>query len=88
MSGAGEAPLPAAALLLTMLVDLGISDDCDCVTVVTQRERLIPEDMLAVVVSDGQHYGYGLVRHALIQQGIVMKTLQKLSLSHETCKRM
>ena len=84
MSGAGEAPLPTAALLLAVLEDLGIPDDGDGVAVVAQRERLLPEDVLAVVEGDGEHDGHGLVRHALVQQSVVVKALQKFSLPHET----
>ena len=84
VSGAGEAPLPTAALLLAVFEDLRVSDDGDGVAVVAQRERLLPEDVLAVVEGDGEHDGHGLVRHALVQQSVVVKALQKFSLPHET----
>ena len=83
---AGEAPLPPAALLLAVLEDRGVPDDGDGVAVVAERERLLADDVLSVVVRDGKHDGHGLVRHAVVQKRVVVQALQVFSLSHETCK--
>ena len=85
MPGAGESPLPPAALLLAVLEDLRVADDGDGVAVVAQREGLLAEDVLAVVECDGQHDGHRLVRHAIVQQRVVVQALQEFTLPHETC---
>ena len=81
-----ETKLSCTSLLLPVLIELGVGDDCLDLTLVPEGELLAGDQLFLVSCGDRKNNGDGLVGYTIVKKTVEMLTLKKLPFSHESCQ--